>query len=160
MHLFSSNRKRSVVGAVALVLVVAAAAAAYWSAGGAGDGTATTGTSAALIVNQTTVVSPMYPGDSAQTLNGTFDNANDGPIYVTSVTASIASVTLADGTTLATGCDASDFTLAGATMAVGAQVAVGTNVGTWSGASIQFNNKASNQDACKDVVVNLHYVIA
>jgi hypothetical protein len=160
MKLFSANRRRSVVGAIALVLVVAAAAAAYWSAGGAGDGTATTGTTDALVVNQTTVISPMYPGDSAQTLSGTFDNSNDGPIHVTSVTASIASVTLADGTTLATGCDASDFTLAGATMAVGAEVAVGSGVGGWTGASIRFNDKLVNQDACKNVVVNLHYVIA
>ena len=45
-------------------------------------------------------------------------------------------------------------------MAVGTEIAVGTGVGGWSGASIRFNNKLVDQDACKNVVVNLHYVIA
>lgn len=160
MHFFSSSRKRSVVGAIATVLVIAAGAAAYWTAGGAGDGTATTGATEALVVNQVTVLTAMYPGDSPQTLSGTFDNGNEGPIHVTSVTASIASVMEADGITVATGCSLADFTLTGAVMTVGAQVAVGTSQGAWTGAAIQFNNTAANQDACKDVVVNLHYVIA
>jgi hypothetical protein len=160
MHFFSSNRKRSVVGAIATVLVIAAGAAAYWTAGGAGDGTATTGATEALVVNQVTVLEAMYPGDSPQTLSGTFDNGNDGLAYVTSVTASIASVMEADGTTVATGCDSDDFTLTDAVMSVGTEVPVGAGEGTWTGADIQFNNTAANQDACKDVIVNLHYVVA
>jgi hypothetical protein len=101
----------------------------------------------------------MHPGDSAQTLSGNFDNPNAGPVYVTSVTASIASVTKAAGAVAGT-CDASDYTLANATMSVGAEVAAGTGKGSWTGATIKFNNKATNQDQCKGATVNLAYTVA
>jgi hypothetical protein len=158
MNYFTSHRKRSIFGAIATVLVLVAGAAAYWTAGGAGDGAGTTGDTIELVANQSTVLTAMYPGDSAQTLSGTFTNGNSGPIHVTSVAVSIASVTESDGTTLRTGCTAADFTMTGTTMSAVQEVAVGTG-GSWTGATIRFNNTASNQDACKDATVNLHYVI-
>ena len=100
----------------------------------------------------------MSPGDTAQTLSGTFTNTNSGPVYVTSVVASISSVTKAGGAPAGT-CDATDYTLANATMAVGAEVPAGTGVGSWSGATIKFNDKVTNQDACKGATVNRAYVI-
>ena len=46
-------------------------------------------------------------------------------------------------------------------MSVGAQVPVGTGVGSFTGATIKFNNKtATNQDACKDATVTLSYTIS
>jgi hypothetical protein len=145
----------SVVG----VLVVAAISYAYWTAGGSGDGTATAGSTAGITVNQTSVLDAMYPGDSAQALSGDFTNTNDGPVYVGTVTASIDSVDKADDAPAGT-CDSTDFTLSDAVMAVNAQVPSGENTGSWSGATIQFNNKAdTNQDACKGATVNLHYAI-
>lgn len=101
----------------------------------------------------------MYPGDSAQTLSGNFNNPNPGLAYVGTVTASISSVTKAAGAPAGT-CDATDFTLANAAMTVNAEVPTGNAKGSWSGATIKFNNKATNQDACKGATVNLAYAIS
>jgi hypothetical protein len=101
----------------------------------------------------------MYPGDSPQTISGNFDNPNAGPIHVSTVTVSIDSVTKASGAPAGT-CDATDFTLANATMTVDAEIAAGTAQGSFTGATIQFNNKTTNQDACKGATVNLSYAIA
>jgi phage-related minor tail protein len=152
--MFKSRSKRTILGGMAAVLVVAAAAYAYWTAGGSGTGSASAGTTSALTVNQTSTLNPMYPGDSPQTLSGNFDNTNSGPIHVDTVTASISSVT-ASGT-----CDATDFTLANAAMTVNANVPAGSAQGSWSGATIKFNNKATNQDGCKNATVHLSYAIS
>jgi hypothetical protein len=162
MNYFTSHRKRSIFGAIATVLVLVAGAAAYWTAGGAGDGEATTGDTIALVVNQTNDLEAMYPGDSAQTLSGTFTNTNSGPIHVNSVTVSIDSVIDSNGAT-DVGCTASDFTMTGTTMTAVQEVAVGVlgaATGSWTGATIKFNNTGADQNLCKDATVNLHYVIA
>jgi hypothetical protein len=153
-------RKRLVlIVTAALLLTGGGIAFAYWSAGGSGTGSATTGTSVAITANQTSTVTNMRPGDSAQTLSGTFTNTNTGPVYVASVVASISSVDKAVGAPSGT-CDATDYTLANATMTVNAEVASGTGVGAWTGATIKFNDKvATNQDACKGATVNLAYTV-
>jgi hypothetical protein len=157
--MFKFTKKR-VLAAVSVVsiLVVAVAAFAYWTTSGSGDGTASAGDVAGITVNQTSTLDAMYPGDSAQTLSGDFDNGNDGPVYVGTVTASIDSVDTAVGVTGT--CDASDFTLEDAQMTVNAEVPAGSSQGSWSGAKIHFNDKTTtNQDACKGATVNLHYVV-
>jgi hypothetical protein len=154
------KNKRSLVLAVVAVVALTAGAIAYWTAGGAGTGSGNAaGAQTPLTVNQTTTLAAMYPGDSAQTISGNFDNPNPGPIYVGTVTASIASVTKAVGAVAGT-CDATDFTLANAAMTVNAEVASGNAKGSWTGATIKFNNKASNQDQCKGATVNLAYTIS
>jgi hypothetical protein len=158
--MFKFTRRRSIVLGTVLALTVAGAAIAYWTAGGSGTGSGSAaGAQTPLTANQTTALTAMFPGDSAQTISGNFDNTNSGPIYVGTVTASIASVTKAGGAPAGT-CDASDFTLAGAAMTVNAEVPVGSAKGAFTGATIKFNNKASNQDACKGATVNLAYAIA
>lgn len=143
----------------AVVLGTSVAAFAYWTAGGAGTGTAETGTVDPIVAVQTTTPTAMAPGDSAQTLAGNFTNANSGPVYVATVTASIASVF--KGGVVAVGCDATDYTLANPVMTVNAEVPSGTAKGAWTGATIKFNNKPGvNQDACKGAVVNLAYAIS
>jgi hypothetical protein len=144
---------------VVVAVAVAGAAVAYWTAGGSGTGSgAAAGAQTPLTANQTTTLTAMYPGDSAQTISGNFDNSNQGPIHVGTVTASISGVTKAAGAPAGT-CDASDFTLANAAMTVDADVPAGTGKGSFTGATIQFNNKATNQDACKGATVNLAYAI-
>jgi hypothetical protein len=96
----------------------------------------------------------MYPGDSPQTLSGNFDNDNEGPVYVTSVTAAITGVAGGNGA-----CTAADYTLATPVMPVGAEVSIGDGVGAWTGATIQFNNTGANQDGCKNATVTLTYTI-
>ncbi|TMK97212.1 MAG: hypothetical protein E6G41_18740 [Actinobacteria bacterium] len=148
MSKFTKRRGLMLLG-VALSLAVAGIAFAFWTGGGSGTGSgaAANGVSG-LTANQTTSLSAMYPGDSAQTISGNFDNPNSGPVYVTS------------GGSPAVGCDASDFTLGSTTMNVNAQVPTGSGVGSFTGATIKFNNKPANQDACKGVTVNLAYTIA
>ena len=153
------HKKRTVLIALLLVAVTGGIAFAYWTAGGSGTGTATTGTATNLTVVQTSTVAGMRPGDSAQTLSGNFNNGNSGPVFVGSVTASISSVVKAAGAPAGT-CDATDYTLANAVMSVGAEVPAGTGVGSWTGATIKFNNKpTTNQDACQGATVNLAYTI-
>lgn len=151
MFTFSMKRKgiATVVVAVAL-LGIAGGAFAYWTNTGSGTGSATTGTTASITVNQTSTVTALAPGGTAQALSGNFDNPNSSPIYVTSVTAVVSS-------TDKVGCGATDYTIAG-TAPVAAQVAAGTSVGSWSGLTIQFNNKSgTNQDACKNAAVTITY---
>jgi hypothetical protein len=156
---FTKRRGLLLVGIVA-TLAVAGVALAFWTGGGSGSGSgAAAGAQSGLTANQTTTLSAMYPGDSAQTISGDFDNPNSGPIYVSSVTVSINSVTKAAGAPAGT-CDATDFTLASTTMNVNAEVAAGNAKGAFTGATIRFNNKATNQDACKGATVSLAYTIA
>src|SRR5215210_2099501 len=151
--------RRGLVLGVVIALAVAGAAIAYWTAGGSGTGSGSAaGAQSALTANQTTSLTAMYPGDTAQTISGTIDNPNSGPTYVSTVTASIASVYKAGAP--AVGCDYTDFSLTSPVMTVNAQVATGPAGGLFTGASIKFNNKASNQDACKGVTVNLAYAVA
>jgi hypothetical protein len=151
-------RRRVVPVAIALVALLAfsGAALAYWTVTGAGTGTAqaAAGTSNITVV-QTTVLTAMYPGDTAQTISGNFNNPNPGPVYVTTVTASISSVAKAGGAPSGT-CDASDFTLT-TTATVNAEVPSGNAKGAWSGPTIKFNDKGTIQDACKGATVNLSY---
>jgi hypothetical protein len=155
-----AGRRRVTPVAVALVALALASSVvyAYWTAGGSGTGTASVGTAASVTVKQSTSLTPMYPGDSPQTISGNFDNANPGPIYVTTVTASIGSVAKAGGAPAGT-CDATDFTLANATTTVNAEIPAGSGQGAWSGPTIMFNNKVTNQDACKGATVTLAYSI-
>lgn len=155
-----TKKSVAVITGTAVVLAGAGVAFAYWTAGGSGTGTAATGTNVALVAVQTSTVEDMAPGVPAQSLNGNFNNSNDGPVYVSTVTASIDSVVKAAGAPAGT-CDATDYTLTGAAMTVNAQVPAGNSQGTWTGATIAFNNKASvNQDACKLATVNLAYAIS
>jgi hypothetical protein len=152
-------KKKAVAVAIVGFVVVGGsiAAFAYWTTGGSGTGSAATGTTANITAVQTSTITGLRPGGSAQTLSGNFTNTTNsgGTVYVTSVTASISSVTGGDGA-----CDATDYTLANAVMTVGADIPAGTAQGAWTGATIQFNNKITNQDGCKNATVNLAYAIA
>ncbi len=156
MHRFS--KRFTVVTVVAASVILAGGVAfAFWTAGGAGAGNAATGTSADVTVVQTSTVTAMGPGIAPQALSGNFNNASSGPVYVTTVTASISGVTKAAGAAAGT-CTAADYALTGAAMPVGAQVPAGTAQGAWSGATIAFaNNAAVNQDGCKGATVTLAY---
>ncbi len=146
----TGQRSITVIAGVVVVLLAAAAAFAYWTNSGSGTDTADTGTNVPVTVLQTSEVTGMGPGVAAQALSGNFTNSNGGPVYVAAVTATVA------GTDKA-GCTAADYTIAG-TATVAAQVPAGTGVGSWSGLTIQFNNKANaNQDACKNAVVTIAY---
>jgi hypothetical protein len=153
----STKRGLKIVALTGALVLAGGAAFAYWTQGGTGTGSASTGTTTAVTVKQTGgAISGLAPGVAAQTLSGNFDNPNGGPVYVATVTASISSVVKASGAAAGT-CDSTDYTLTGAAMTVGAQVPAGNAQGSWTGATLAFNNKATNQDACKGATVNLAY---
>ena len=105
-----------------ITLLVAGSEFAFWTAGVSGTGSATvSGGSSALIANQSTVLTAMFPGGATQTISGTFNNSNAGPVHLTSVTAGIASVVKAGNAPSGTS-DATDFELAFDVMSVDAQV--------------------------------------
>jgi len=152
-----STKRNLSIAAITVVLIGAGGAAfAFWTAGGTGTGSAATGDNDDLVVNQLSVVSDMGPGVDPQALSGDFDNANDGPTYVATVTASIASVTPVGGNV----CAASNYTILNPVATVGTEIPAGEGVGAWSGPSIQFVNSTTvNQDGCKGATVNLAYAI-
>lgn len=149
MRLMKRNKKATAILTVAL-LTVAGGAYAYWTNTGSGSGTAATGSNAPVVVVQTSTVTGLAPGLGAQALSGKFNNPNGGPVFVAAVSATVTG-------TDQTGCDATDYIIAG-TATVNAQIPAGTAQGTWTGLTIQFNNKpATNQDACKDAIVTIGY---
>jgi hypothetical protein len=154
MHLTKTKKLTGLTAA--LVLLGGAVAFAYWTAGGSGTGTASTGTTDAITVNQTSVVTAMGPGVAAQSLSGNFDNDNDGPVFVATVTAAIGAITGGGPT-----CEATDYTLSNPVSDVNAEVPVGTGVGSWGATdapTIAFNNKSDeNQDDCKNATVEILY---
>ena len=143
------TRKTALVLGAVLLVSSGGAAYAFWTSTGAGTGTAQSGTTVAVVVNQTSTVAGLAPGLPAQSLAGNFDNPNAGPVYVATVTATVT------GTDKA-GCGPTDYTIAG-TAPVGVQVANGSGVGAWTGLTIQFNNKGTNQDVCKNALVTIAY---
>ena len=127
--MFKVNKK-IVAGLAAGAAVVAGSgvAFAYWTSSGSVD------------------------GDSSTTNPAT--SANN--FYVAQVVASIKSVTKAAGAVDGT-CDASDYTLTGATMTVGSDLAPGESA-NFSGATLAFNDKSdASQDQCKGATVTITY---
>lgn len=151
------HTKKTVAVALSLVLLLlmgAGAAYAYWTNTGSGTGTATSGSNVAVTINQTAITG-LFPGQSAQTLAGTFNNSNSGPTWVAAVTASGYTI---DGTHVTAGCIVADgnYTLGG-TATVGANVPAGAAQGSWTGLTITMNNLVTNQDVCKGAIVTITY---
>jgi hypothetical protein len=139
--------KKKVAAAVVALIVVggAVSAYAYFTGGGSGSGSATAGDTQAVVVNQTGSITGLYPDAPAKALSGTFTNPNDAPVYVASVTASVADPA---GT-----CAAADFVIGG-TATVSAEVDDGS---TWSGLTIAMVDDGTNQDDCKNVSITINY---
>jgi hypothetical protein len=162
------NKKVAAIGlAAGLALGAAGVATAYWTSSGSGTGTSSTTAGSSDLTYATTTINPMYPGDSAQNFTVTVtNNSATQKEYVNGVSAYI--------TTNKSGCDGSDFLLDGVATAVSSATAVPlawtaqeltattgapANAATTAAATdtIQFNDKLTNQDACKSAVVTLNY---
>jgi hypothetical protein len=154
----------AVLGAAVLVVALATAGFAFWTTSGNGSGTGSTAAGTANDLSfATTAINAMYPGDSSQTFKVTVTNNN---ATQTSTVTSVKAYITTDSSGV---CDGSDFLLngvaapstAGTAVALGwtqSDIAAGGSAATSGADSIQFNNKATNQDACKGVGVTLHYV--
>jgi len=149
------SRKKKVVALTVLLVGIAGTAFAYWTTTGTGTGSADTGTAVGITVHQTSTVTDLAPGSDDQPLSGNFTNTNDGPVYITAVAAAVTGVNDALGAPIV-GCSAADYDIVG-TGAVGAEVPDGANVGSWGNLTIEFNNTAANQDACKNAQLVITY---
>jgi hypothetical protein len=150
------SKRRLLVIASISALAVAGIAYAFFSGSGTGNGSGTTaGAPTGITVNQSTVVTNLYPGATATALSGTFDNSNAGAVHLNSVTASVVSV---DPTHTTAGCNFNDYVIAGTgTVGSSGNVPAGNGVGSWSGLTVQLQNTGSNQNACQGATVNISY---
>jgi hypothetical protein len=148
------NRKSVAVVGV-LFLLSAAGAYAYFTQTGSGSATATTGSTAPITVVQTSTISALTPGSTAQALSGKFNNPG-GAVHVTSVTATLASVTDALGDPIG-GCTTADYQINTPHPTIDLTIAGGNGVGAWSGPTLQMLDSGANQDACKGAIVHVTY---
>ncbi|MDT4962627.1 MAG: hypothetical protein QOF87_2274, partial [Pseudonocardiales bacterium] len=80
-----SKKLTIAVAAVGIIAVGGGTALAFWTQGGTGTGSGSTGTTNGITVNQTSTVSGLYPGSTAQPLSGTFTNPTSGSVNISSV---------------------------------------------------------------------------
>jgi hypothetical protein len=151
----TKKKKIAVAGLVIAGLVSGGSAYAYWTAGGAGDGLARTGNAPGVTIEQLSVLNGVAPGAPAQDIEIKITNPSATTSqFVNEVAARIDGVELAAGHAPGT-CDETDFTLSGP-LAIGHEF-LANEVQTYTGLTIAFNNKATNQDACKGAVLYLAY---
>ena len=156
----SRRRAAAVLVPTIAGVFIAGTAFAYWSTSGAGTATASTGTSQSVTVTQTGVIpSDMAPGGSTQPIAFAINNPKSTPQRIASVTISIDSITQTTGGAAATGCTSSDFAIVQPTV-INANLATGTTTYDPSGATIRMLETNVNQDACKNVTVNLAFAAA
>lgn len=108
-----------------------------------------------LTITQTSTLDDLAPGVAPKPITGVVINNSDTDTHIYAIDVKIESVTDADGSRIAA-CDASDYVLLEGRMPVNQQLGPGEFT-PFHGASIGFRNKATNQDACQDAVIHLHY---
>lgn len=108
-----------------------------------------------LTITQTSTLDDLAPGVAPKPITGVVINNSDTDTHIYAIDVKIESVTNADGSRIAA-CDASDYVLLDGRMPVNQQLGPGEFT-PFHGASIGFRNKATNQDACQDAVIHLHY---
>jgi hypothetical protein len=159
----NSKKKRSaaLLAAGVIGLATAGGAYAYWTSTGSGTGAATTKAGATNIFTVSgDVAAAMYPGDTEQTVTATVTNNGTENYAVQGIQAYV--------TTDKPGCDGSNYLLNRAAAPSTAATAVAITVtpvdiaptksATAGTFTMQFNNKTTNQDACKGAAVTIHYV--
>jgi hypothetical protein len=148
--------KKTIVGGVTVALLAASGgvAFAFWTAGGAGAGSATTGTTAPLVVTQTSTSAGVAPGGSVA-LAGNFSNPNTTPITPTSVTATIPAFSVKTDASKPA-CTQADYSITGTVAVTGPVPASGTG-GSWTGLALTMSNAGTNQDNCKGLAVAIAY---
>ncbi len=159
MRALSKKQKATVAGITLLALTgTGGLAYAYWTQGGSGTGTAASDTTVDVVVNQTGVLTAMYPGQGTQPLSGTFTNPNPGPIFVSSVTAVVRPF-ISQTVIAKPACTEADYAITGTSsingIPAGDEVVSGS---TWSGLAVELVNRATNQDNCKNVVIDIDYI--
>lgn len=141
---------------VALLLLVGAAMAVTAGAPTPAMADGCLSTSNSLTVVQTSVMTGMAPGIAPVDIDGIVSNRGSDSTYIDVVDVEIASVSTDPAARPGT-CDATDYLLIDRRMPVGRTLEPGGSA-PFTGASIGFSNKSSNQDVCKGATVHLRYV--
>ncbi len=152
MAKFNKRTKTAIITA-ALVFGVGGTAFAYWTQLGAGTGTADTGTTVAVVVNQTSTITGLYPGGTPVALAGNFNNPNTAAVTVGVVTASVTSTSIG-------GCLPAWYSITGTGSPATQVLAAGNDVGAWSGLNVSMLNDVANQDVCKTASITITYAVA
>ena len=108
-----------------------------------------------LTIVQTSVMVGLAPGVVPADITGTVRNNGTDSTYLAAVDVKIIRVLKAPGSARGA-CDPSDYTLQNSLMPVGLTLPAGGSA-AFQGASIGFNNKSTNQDACQGATVQLRY---
>jgi drug/metabolite transporter (DMT)-like permease len=109
----------------------------------------------AFTITQTSVITGLAPGMPAVRIDAVGTNTGDTSIFVELVVVRVSSVTKAPLAVAGT-CDATDYVVENAQMPVNETVPPAGSV-EFGGATIGFNNRATNQDACKGATAHLAY---
>ena len=146
--------KRARAGLALLVLLgFAGAAVAYFTASGSGNGNVTVGTSSALTITPT-ITAPtggLVPGGTAATVSFSVNNPSSGGQNLGTISLqSVTAYTDSSKSTVASGCDTSQFTMA--SVPVNQDLSSGTtSLPSADNGSLVFHDSGSNQDGCKGV---------
>jgi LPXTG-motif cell wall-anchored protein len=108
-----------------------------------------------LTITQTSTMDHLAPGVAPKLITGVVINNSETDTHIFVIDVKIDSVTTAAGSRVAA-CDASDYVLLDSRMPVDRHLGPGEST-SFHGASIGFRNKTSNQDACQEAVIHLHY---
>ena len=157
-----SGRSPSATMVILIVLLggTLAASRTGWSSAQAAPASCSPDSGSAVNANvtitQTSVITGLAPGVAPAPITGVITSHGPHESYVVAITVSIAAVTK-KSTAAAGPCSAGDYVLADARMPVGVLLTPGVSA-NFEGASIAFQNRSDNQDACKAATVTLHYV--
>jgi hypothetical protein len=144
-----------VVLAVCVVIGMAGASSARAAASDCGTSAPTPTSGSVLSITQTSTIADLAPGVAAATITGTSTNNGVDSVFLRRVEVRINSVTKAPHAA-AGSCDASDYVVLNPQMPVNQSVPPQGSV-KFTGATIGFNDRSANQDACKGATVRLTY---
>lgn len=111
----------------------------------------------AFSITQTSIITGLAPGTPEVGINTIGTNTGSASTFVHMVVVSISSVTKAP-LAIAGRCNATDYVVDAPRMMVDQAVAPGSSLDI-SGAAIGFNDRGTNQDACKGATVHLAYEV-
>ena len=155
-----TKKKYAIIGGVSVVALTGGIAFAYWTSTGSDTDTATTGNenSWTVLINTASISNgTLTPGGATDNITFSVTNNDTGTKQIQGVVATVDSVV--PGNALST-CDASDFSITGATVPTGVDVAGGG--GSVNGSfNVQMINKTSaNQDGCKGATVTYKVAVS
>lgn len=154
--LFVSRRRRTGVATSVLVVSLVAAVLTVSPQTPAQAETADCATAEnSLTVVQTSTMDGLAPGLAPVAITGRVVNNSADSTHITAVEVEISAVTTSPGARPGT-CDASDFLLLDTRMLLERTLDPGAAT-PFTGASIGFRNKPTNQDACQQAVIHLLY---